>query len=1205
MTKLYFHEVASAVGGTLPSTTQSGLTITESVDAVTVNRTMDDNKGVGPQVSKAITINIGTARTTYFTRFCSQPLNTTSISANTWNYSFAAQQSATAMQFPTITGTTNPIRICCYVWRPSTNSKVGDILNANSNSDFGSTAATTLKCTFGTFAGSAVTCQAGDIICLEVIFLYTPTTASKTGTYYYDGNTENAGDGVVVSNHATYIETPQTLTFSVVSRAIPTETVSISESVKPLVTPGPGNNANVLTKKMTLTLDATSGVHDQAFTGVGFQPKAMIVYGVLTTAATYAEGYSAFYGLSDGASHNACVAVADVDNLTTYDCSNMVRNDACIDLLSTAAGNAELVRGVVKTFDSDGATITWNVKNTTQYIIQVLFIGGSDITNVFVGQTTTGTTSTGAKGYTGVGFKPDVELFAAGGNVTVNTLTAGIAFSIGAAVSSSKQFANAIKVMDNIAANSAQDAGVYFAAAQCLAATKLTASSTWDLRASFTSHDADGFTLTHNTAPVASTFPFIFMAIKGGFWDAGFLTQKTSSGIQTINPIVYANPEAFLLTITDDIVKDGINITNTASVNVTMAIGACDNTAEGYIAFGDAYQASPCRPVMISSTGKLIRNMTPTATATSSTTDSEADISDMATLGKVDINWTTADATLRYIGYLILQKGPVSTGVNIVKALTETITIATGSMARLAAKNRVNTETITTSSPVARLAAKTRPIPTQTITISTATLARIKGSVKALTETVTSSTASLALLRNKIRTITETITTSSPVAKIKGSLRILPTQTVTVSDVVTKALNKARAIPTQTISITDSIALLRNKIRTITTTITISSTPARLSTLTRTLSQTVTILSTVTKSKGAIKTLTESVTISSTVARLVAKIRTLTETVAISSTAARLAFKIRTLTQTITISDAVARILGARAISKSLTETVTIATASLNRLSAKTRSLSETITISSTPAKLSTKIRSLAIETITISTATLSRVKGAVKALTSTITIVSTATRLASKIRTITTTITSADSVTASKAGAQNIFKSLTETITISTAAITRKSAKIRSLAETISSTPSLTTRLAAKIRAPSPESVTIGAGTATRVRGLVRSLASSAITSLTTLNRLSQKIRTLSETITIQDQVTRVPPGVQPKAPPGSTQSILAQELRYLATKTKDIQRFLLETVHLQDHVRIDVKRYSKVIRTAKVKKIVRILDLVKLADDIYSRSK
>lgn len=219
MTKIYFHDAISSLIGTLPSSQQSGLTVTESVDAASVNRTMDTTIGTA-QASKAITVNIGTQRVSYFTRFCSQPLNQTSISANTWNYAYAAQQSATTMQFTTPTGTSNAIKITCYVWRPSNGSKVGDILIGDSTANFGVTASTLEKSTIGTFAGSAVTCQVNDIICMEIIFQYTPTTGSKTGTFYYDGTTETNNDGTTVSNHASYIETPESLSF-VSAAAIP------------------------------------------------------------------------------------------------------------------------------------------------------------------------------------------------------------------------------------------------------------------------------------------------------------------------------------------------------------------------------------------------------------------------------------------------------------------------------------------------------------------------------------------------------------------------------------------------------------------------------------------------------------------------------------------------------------------------------------------------------------------------------------------------------------------------------------------------------------------------------------------------------------------------------------------------------------------------------------------------------------------------
>jgi hypothetical protein len=236
-TKLYFHEAISTVSGTLPAAEQSSLTITESAEAQTVNRTMNITIGTS-EANKAITVNVTGARVTYFTRFVSLPLNQTSIAANTWDYSFAAQQNSTALNFPTPSGAANQtVRIMCYVWRPSNGTKIGNILDGTSVANFGSLATTTKKATTGTFAGSAVTCAVGDIICFEVIFTYSTASGSKTGTYYYDGTAETLTDGTVVTSHATFINTPETIAFTGgannITIAVPTQTVSVSESLTP------------------------------------------------------------------------------------------------------------------------------------------------------------------------------------------------------------------------------------------------------------------------------------------------------------------------------------------------------------------------------------------------------------------------------------------------------------------------------------------------------------------------------------------------------------------------------------------------------------------------------------------------------------------------------------------------------------------------------------------------------------------------------------------------------------------------------------------------------------------------------------------------------------------------------------------------------------------------------------------------------------
>lgn len=216
MTKLYFHEATSILAGTLPSTVQSSLgTPNLLIDAATVNRSMDTAIGTSQTFKGGASPGINGLNKVYFTRFCSRPLAMTSIASDTWNFAFADQEGNAAQNFP-CSGTA-AVSVTVYVWRPSTGTKVGNILDGNSNADFAEPSATaTEKSNFGSFAGSAIaSCNVGDIICIEVYFAFTQTSTS-TGTirFYYDGGTETNNDNTTVSVHASYIETPaQTLNF--------------------------------------------------------------------------------------------------------------------------------------------------------------------------------------------------------------------------------------------------------------------------------------------------------------------------------------------------------------------------------------------------------------------------------------------------------------------------------------------------------------------------------------------------------------------------------------------------------------------------------------------------------------------------------------------------------------------------------------------------------------------------------------------------------------------------------------------------------------------------------------------------------------------------------------------------------------------------------------------------------------------------------
>lgn len=210
-TRFYFHDALSGVSGTLPSTEQNTALATPQYfsDAETVNRSMNTTIGTA-QASKAIVFNEPSTARAYFTRFVSEPLSTTSISANTWTLNFAGLEQDISFEFPNNGGST--ITLTVYVWRPSTGSKVGDIINTAAGGSGFTEVTTNERSVHGTFSGSAVTCQAGDVICIEMYFNMTDiggTSANDQCIIYYDGTTVNTVADQAVSNHASFLETPQ------------------------------------------------------------------------------------------------------------------------------------------------------------------------------------------------------------------------------------------------------------------------------------------------------------------------------------------------------------------------------------------------------------------------------------------------------------------------------------------------------------------------------------------------------------------------------------------------------------------------------------------------------------------------------------------------------------------------------------------------------------------------------------------------------------------------------------------------------------------------------------------------------------------------------------------------------------------------------------------------------------------------------------
>jgi hypothetical protein len=110
---------------------------------------------------------------------------------------------------------TGPVRAALYVWRPTTGTKVSSIFDTDSSIHTGvgiiPYSESSIKVTY---AGSAIsTASIDDVLCLEIQY-GNCGDAFLNLTMYTDGTTVTTTDNTPVSNHASYIETPEDVAFS-------------------------------------------------------------------------------------------------------------------------------------------------------------------------------------------------------------------------------------------------------------------------------------------------------------------------------------------------------------------------------------------------------------------------------------------------------------------------------------------------------------------------------------------------------------------------------------------------------------------------------------------------------------------------------------------------------------------------------------------------------------------------------------------------------------------------------------------------------------------------------------------------------------------------------------------------------------------------------------------------------------------------------
>jgi hypothetical protein len=417
----------------------------------------------------------------------------------------------------------------------------------------------------------------------------------------------------------------------------------------------------LLVEKGTFTkTTSTAAPVDQTVNLVdsGLTPKAIILWsnGLTTTDGTYAENYEFTYGFSDG-TNDVCQRTTVEDNDTAAVASYSFNNNCVISMCNTTTPTAgtETSRGDLLSFGAGNFHINWSTQSdTTAKVIHYIVIGGSDIENVSVFSTTVGDTSTGNHSFNGSGttFTPNFALTQTGSDayVTLNSLEATNSreqICIGAAKSTTEEYCVAVRSED-AAANA--DCDQYLKSDACLMTLENAAGADNFVAdfVSFNSAAGGGITVNVSNAAGASTQIVAFMLIKSSastLWDVGTFAQRSGTGTQDVTLDDAFDPQLVFLS--------GINSATAGSRqdNNYFAMGASDGTREGVAWCGDQNGAGTMINTRRNLTTKVYTQATPAATAGSSTTNAEADMSDMATFNKFTLDWTTASATLHQIGF--------------------------------------------------------------------------------------------------------------------------------------------------------------------------------------------------------------------------------------------------------------------------------------------------------------------------------------------------------------------------------------------------------------------------------------------------------------------------------------------------------------------------------------------------------------------------
>jgi len=374
-------------------------------------------------------------------------------------------------------------------------------------------------------------------------------------------------------------------------------------------------------------------------------PQALIVWTDGSTADnTYSDHYVLSYGFSDG-TNQACITGMALDAAANADTFSGYKTDKVIAFPSSAGVVA--FEATVSFSPANNATFTWTTNDASARYIHCMAIWGAssvEVKNFTTGQATTGTR---ADSFNNSSLTPRFIHAICRDSAPASWSTLfGNTITIGAGVSSSKQFSVANMSVD---ASLSIDTKTAYSTTNTIIAHDEDTGNIQTSAAAYSSAAPGSITLNWTDAPASTTDSFSILAIDSTGIDVGIITQPNNvTGSQVTNTDTNVGLVRGLMIFSNS--QSSGTLTDNSALTVGAASGT-GSTAQGLISISDPDNVGTSTSVRVQRTGAITRTFSANATSASSTTTTEASVSNLGT-NQFTLNWTTIDANTRKYHYI-------------------------------------------------------------------------------------------------------------------------------------------------------------------------------------------------------------------------------------------------------------------------------------------------------------------------------------------------------------------------------------------------------------------------------------------------------------------------------------------------------------------------------------------------------------------------